>query len=139
MVTSPVMEHRVQMHRLRQLQLEGVWCVALGQVGFSGCSTQAQQSWLARSGVPDQKLWRRGLIARLACGILPDWELYPCSLHWQANSYPLRYQGSPQSKLLSEMNTYDLVSSSLSLNYHHPVTHSALILALLLFKNDLSF
>ena len=133
------MEHRVWMHRLRYLQLLGsevVWCVALGQVGFSSCSTQAQQSLLACLRAPDQKLWRRGLVARLACGILPDRELYPCSLHWQADSYPLRYQGSPQSKLLSEMNTYNLVPSSLILNYYHPITHSALILAILLFKND---
>ena len=30
-----------------------------------------------------------------ACGIFPDQGLNPCSLHWQADSQPLRHQGSP--------------------------------------------
>ena len=30
-----------------------------------------------------------------ACGILPDQGANPCPLHWQANSQPLRHQGSP--------------------------------------------
>ena len=30
-----------------------------------------------------------------ACGILPDQGPNPCSLHWQADSQPLRHQGSP--------------------------------------------
>ena len=29
-----------------------------------------------------------------ACGIFPDQGLNPCSLHWQADSQPLRHQGS---------------------------------------------
>ena len=31
-----------------------------------------------------------------ACGILPDQGSNPCALHWQADSQPLRHQGSPQ-------------------------------------------
>ena len=31
-----------------------------------------------------------------ACGILPDQGPNPCPLHWQADSQPLRHQGSPQ-------------------------------------------
>ena len=31
-----------------------------------------------------------------ACGILPDQGLHPCPLHWQADSQPLRHQGSPK-------------------------------------------
>ena len=31
----------------------------------------------------------------VACGILPDQGSNPCSLHWQADSQPLRHQGSP--------------------------------------------
>ena len=31
-----------------------------------------------------------------ACGILPDQGSNPCPLHWQADSHPLRHQGSPQ-------------------------------------------
>ena len=30
-----------------------------------------------------------------ACGILPDQDSNPCPLHWQADSQPLRHQGSP--------------------------------------------
>ena len=30
-----------------------------------------------------------------ACGIFPDQGLNPCPLHWQADSRPLRHQGSP--------------------------------------------
>ena len=30
-----------------------------------------------------------------ACGIFPDQGSNPCPLHWQANSQPLRHQGSP--------------------------------------------
>ena len=35
-----------------------------------------------------------------ACGILPDQGSNPCPLHWQADSQPLRHQGSPRCKLL---------------------------------------
>ena len=31
-----------------------------------------------------------------ACGILPDQGPNPCPLHWQADSQPLRHQGSPK-------------------------------------------
>ena len=30
-----------------------------------------------------------------ACGIFPNQGLNPCPLHWQADSQPLRHQGSP--------------------------------------------
>ena len=32
-----------------------------------------------------------------ACGIFPDQGSNPCPLHWQADSQPLRHQGSPTS------------------------------------------
>ena len=35
-----------------------------------------------------------------ACGILPDQGSNPCPLHWQADSQPLRHQGSPRCWLL---------------------------------------
>ena len=35
-----------------------------------------------------------------ACGILPDQGSNPCPLHWQADSQPLRHQGSPLFTLL---------------------------------------
>ena len=36
-----------------------------------------------------------GLSCSAACGIFPDQGLNPCPLHWQADSQPLRHQGSP--------------------------------------------
>ena len=36
-----------------------------------------------------------GLSCSTACGILPDQGSNPCPLHWQADSRPLRHQGSP--------------------------------------------
>ena len=35
-----------------------------------------------------------------ACGIFPDQGSNPCALHWQADSQPLRHQGSPEVSLL---------------------------------------
>ena len=37
----------------------------------------------------------------VACGILPDQGSNPCSLHWQADSQPLRHQGSPAGGFLT--------------------------------------
>ena len=39
-----------------------------------------------------------GLGCSAACGIFPDQGLNPCPLHQQADSQPLRHQGSPLSK-----------------------------------------
>ena len=35
-----------------------------------------------------------------ACGIFPDQGSNPCPLHWQADSQPLRHQGSPDHSFL---------------------------------------
>ena len=35
-----------------------------------------------------------------ACGIFPDQGSNPCPLHWQADSQPLRHQGSPWVNIL---------------------------------------
>ena len=35
-----------------------------------------------------------------ACGIFPDQGSNPCPLHWQAESQPLRHQGSPPHSLI---------------------------------------
>ena len=37
-----------------------------------------------------------GLSCSAACGILPDQGSNLCPLHWQADSQPLRHQGSPE-------------------------------------------
>ena len=36
----------------------------------------------------------------VACGIFPDQGSNPCPLHWQADSQPLRHQGSPEEYFL---------------------------------------
>ena len=36
----------------------------------------------------------------VACGNFPDQGSNPCPLHWQADSQPLRHQGSPGSEFL---------------------------------------
>ena len=41
------------------------------------------------------------LCCSAACGIFPDQGSNPCPLHWQADSQPLRHQGSPQSQSFS--------------------------------------
>ena len=57
---------------------------------------------IVASLVAEHRLQTRGLSncgsrAQLlpACGILPDQGSNPCPLHWQADSQPLRHQGSP--------------------------------------------
>ena len=48
-------------------------------------------------------MWLTGPAAlRAACGILPDQGSNPCPLHWQADSQPLRHQGSPYSCFISD-------------------------------------
>ena len=49
-----------------------------------------------------------GLNSSTARRIFPDEGLNPCPLHWQADSYPLSYQGSPKCKMyfLTEFNSY---------------------------------
>ena len=38
-----------------------------------------------------------------ACGIFPDQGSNPCPLHWQADSQPLRHQGSPNKAFLNSL------------------------------------
>ena len=42
-----------------------------------------------------------GLCRSAACGIFPDQGSNPCPLHWQADSQPLRHQGSPETSSLT--------------------------------------
>ena len=42
-----------------------------------------------------------GLSCSAACGIFPDQDSNPCPLHWQADSQPLRHQGSPSLRILN--------------------------------------
>ena len=54
-----------------------------------------QQLWLTGSRAQAQQLWRTGPVASRHMGSLPDQGSIPCPLHWQADSQPLRHQGSP--------------------------------------------
>ena len=45
-----------------------------------------------------------------ACGIFPDQGSNPCPLHWQADSQPLRHQGSPQRDFLLYLEKFFLKS-----------------------------
>ena len=42
-----------------------------------------------------------GASCSTACGIFPDQGSNPCPLHWQADSQPLRHQGSPVLEFLN--------------------------------------
>ena len=58
-----------------------------------------------------------------ARGIFPDQGSNPCPLHWQADSQPLRHQGSPKEIFLMcyfHTTVYEHVSKSIngSLHYH---------------------
>ena len=41
-----------------------------------------------------------------ACGIFPDQGSNPCPLHWQADSQPLRHQGSPNKKIYKQKSLF---------------------------------
>ena len=41
-----------------------------------------------------------------ACGIFPDQGSNPCALHWQADSQPLRHQGSSSYQFLNNYRVY---------------------------------
>ena len=55
-----------------------------------------------------------------ACGIFPDQGSNPCALHWQADSQPLRHQGSPRCifflTTLLECNCFTLLCEFLLYN-----------------------
>ena len=54
-----------------------------------------------------------GLSCSMACGIFPDQGSNPCPLHWQADSQPLRHQGSPRYHYFLKCTClFSLISSS---------------------------
>ena len=77
-VASLVAEHRLQAHGFQQLQ-------HLASV----VAAQALQS-------TGSVVVAHGLSCSMSCGISLDQGWNPCPLHWQADSYPLYHQGSPQ-------------------------------------------
>ena len=74
--------------------------------GFSCSEAQALGVWtlvVINARVLELKQWLQptGFSYSEACGIFLDQGLNPCPLHWQADSYPLYYQGSPVINVLS--------------------------------------
>ena len=58
-----------------------------------------------------------------ACGILPDQGSNPFPLHWQADSQPLRHQGSPSRQILNHCTTREaLILFFISNNSHSSTT-----------------
>ena len=51
-----------------------------------------------------------------ACGIFPDQGSNPCPLHWQADSQPLRHQGSPWSFFLANILIWKIFKHTEKLN-----------------------
>ena len=49
-----------------------------------------------------------GPTCSVACGIFPDQGSNPCPLHWQADSQPLRHQGSPSRWILNHCATREV-------------------------------
>ena len=52
-------------------------------------------SWSTGSRRAGSVIVAHGPSRSAACGIFPDQGSNPCALHWQADSQPLRHQGSP--------------------------------------------
>ena len=71
----------VAQHGLQALRLQQFWCVDSVVVAFG----------LQIAGLV---VVAHGLSCSTACGIFPDQGSNPCPLHWQADSSPLRHQGS---------------------------------------------
>ena len=51
--------------------------------------------WSTGSRRAGSAIVAHGPSCSVACGIFPDQGSNPCPLHWQADSQPLRHQGSP--------------------------------------------
>ena len=54
----------------------------------------------------DSAIVAHGPSRSAACGIFPDQGSNPCPLHWQADSQPLRHQGSPGLSLKETPSPY---------------------------------
>ena len=67
---------------------------ALGHLGFSSCSSGAQQLWFLSPRAQAQQL-RCMVSYTKAYGIIPDQGSNLCLLHWQVDSLLLSHQGSP--------------------------------------------
>ena len=76
--------------------LLSLWRSGSRYLGFSSCSTWAQQLWLVNSTSQAEKLWHAGLFASRR-GIFLDQGFILCLLHCPVDSLPLSHQGNPVS------------------------------------------
>ena len=91
-----------------------LWSTGSRHVGFSTCSTGAQQLWCLGPGAHGfQQLCHRGSVVvahglqfPTACRIFLDQDSNPCPLHWQADSSPLHHQGSSTCVFIIELYVY---------------------------------
>ena len=75
-----------------------------------------------------------GLSCSAACGIFPDQGSNPYPLHWQADSQPLRHQGSPQEGPF--LRRGEEVTSRSGLRFHRG---ALVIILFILFLDDVTF
>ena len=68
--------------------------------------------WSTSSRCAGSAIVAHGPSCSAACGIFPDQGSNPCALHWQADSQPLRHQGSPTSVFISNslLSWWDSIS-----------------------------
>ena len=70
-----------------------------------------------------------GLSCSVACGIFPDQGSTPCPPHWQADSQPLRHQGSPATTFYRRNeNSEELLTEEVRNNFN---CHSSIRLILI--------
>ena len=102
---------------LRRAGFSAHWLLSLWSTGSRTCRLQQLLHVGSVAAVPGGR-GSCGTVHRfrcsMACGILPSQGLNPCLLHWQAHSYPLHHQGSPDCLLLEAAQSTILYYSSQS-------------------------
>ena len=107
---------------LRSTSLSPRWPLSLRSAGsrHTGSVVVARGPQSAGSAVV-----AHGLSCSVACGILLDQGSNPCPLHWQADSQPLRHQGSPLWHVLKSFQNI-LPNCPLEINLHSHRQHRSL-------------
>ena len=77
------------------------WCVGLSL-------SRPLLLWSTSSRRAGSVVVAHGPSCSVACGIFPDQGSNPCPLHWQADSQPLRHQGSPGRWILNHCTTREV-------------------------------